>query len=260
MTFGAVFSKDGTIINYYRMGQGTGIVLLHGSMESAKSHLKLAEVLSDSFTVYLPERRGHHPEGSSNYSMQKEVEDLHVLLAKTRAQYVFGVSSGGLVCLQAALKLPSIQKIAAYEPALILEGSINTDFLPRYEKELAQGNIAATLVTAMKGARLGPPLFNAIPRRLIESLTNVSMKKEDKKARNGDITMRMLAPTLRYDFQLITEMAARLEAFRDIKADVLLLSGHKSPAWLRAALDPLKKYHTSCPLGRFSRIRPWRVQ
>ena len=236
-----VFSADGTLINYYQLGYGPGIVLLHGSMESAQSHMRLARALSDEFTVYLPERRGHHPGGSKDYSMQKEVEDLSALLAKTGAQAVFGVSSGGLIGLQAALALPAIKKLAVYEPALIVNNSISTAFLPRYEKEIAEGKIAEALVTAMKGARLGPPVFHFIPRWLITSLTKMFLKKEDKNPGNGNVTMRMLAPTLHYDFQLVAGMAGSLNVFGMIKAEVLLLSGSKSPSWLRSALDPLEK-------------------
>jgi len=69
----------------------------------------------------------------------------------------------------------------------------------------------------------------------------MSLKKEDKTAGNGDVTMRMMAPTLHYDFKLIAEMAGSLVVFGMIKAEVLLLGGSKSPAWLRSALDPLEK-------------------
>ncbi len=73
--------------------------------------------------------------------MQKEVEDLEALLAKTGAYRVFGVSSGGLIPLQAARTLPSIHKVALYEPALIVNGSASMAFLARYDQEIAQGRI-----------------------------------------------------------------------------------------------------------------------
>ena len=79
-----VTSKDGTRIEYRQLGQGPGVVVLHGSMESAASHMKLAEGLADEFTVYLPERRGHHlgiPFVKA-YSMKKEVQDLEASLSK----------------------------------------------------------------------------------------------------------------------------------------------------------------------------------
>ena len=238
-----VTSKDGTCIEYRQIGRGPGVVMLHGAMESARSHMKLAEGLAGEFTVYLPERRGHHLgiPFVEDYSIQKEVQDLEALLAKAGTSNVFGVSAGGLICLQAALTLPSIRKVALYEPALIVGGSASTTFLPRYDREITQGKTAAALITGMKGAQLGPPVFNVMPRWLLELLTTMTMKQEDENAGDSDVTMRELAPTLHYDFQLVAEMAERLENFEAIHSEVLLLGGDKSPAWLKTALGALAK-------------------
>ncbi len=242
-TIDSVTSKDGTRIVYRKIGSGPGVVILHGAMESAQSHMQLAKGLADAFTVYLPERRGHNLgiPFAKDYNMQKEVEDLDALLIKTDTHNVFGVSAGGLICLQAALKLSSIRKVAVYEPALIVNGSASTEFLPRYDDEISKGKIAAALVSGMKGAGLGPAVFNLMPRWLLELLTTMSMKGEEKKAKPGDILMRDLAPTLHYDFCLVAEMAEKVKNFKAIHADVMLLGGSESPAWLRAALDALEK-------------------
>lgn len=238
---GSVTSKDGTRISYRQLGQGPGVVMLHGAMESAQSHMRLGEALADAFTVYLPDRRGHNLAGPfrKDYSMRKEVEDLDALLTQTGTHNVFGVSAGGLICLQAALTLPAVHKVALYEPALIVNGSVSTAFLPRYDREITQGKVAAALVTAMQGAQLGPAIFNVIPRPLLEFLTTRAMIGEDKTAKPGDVTMRVLAPTLHYDFELVAEMAETMENFKAVRAEVLLLGGGKSPAWLKAALDAL---------------------
>jgi pimeloyl-ACP methyl ester carboxylesterase len=242
-TTDCVSSKDGTRIEYLQLGQGPGVVMLHGAMESARSHLTLARGLSDAFTVYLPERRGHQLGFPfvNGYTIRKEVEDLAALLEKTGAHYVFGVSSGGLIGLEAALTLSSIDKVALYEPALIVNGFPSIDFLPRYDREIAMGKTAAALVSGMKGAQLGPPVFNVIPRWLLERLTTMSMKQEEKTSQPGDVTMRALAPTLHYDFCLVAEMADSAAKLRTLQQEVLLLGGDKSPTWLKTGLDTLEK-------------------
>lgn len=242
-TIGFVTSQDGTRIGYRQVGHGPGVVLVHGAMESAQSHMQLAEALADAYTVYLPDRRGRGLSGpyGADYSMRKEVDDIAALLARVDAHRVFGVSAGGLICLQAALTLPAIHKAALYEPALIVNGSASTAWVARYDREIAQGQLAAALVTGMKGAQMGPPFLNAMPNWLLESLTNMMMKSEDKKAKDGDVTMRMLAPTLHYDFQLVIEMSDAQERFRAMRAETLLLSGSKSPAYLRGAVDALEQ-------------------
>ena len=240
---GSVISKDGTTIGYRQLGRGPGLIVLHGAMESARSHMQLAEALAPSFTVYLPDRRGRGLSGpyGRGYRIGDDIDDMDALLGKTGAHYVFGVSSGAIIWLQAALALPTIRKAVIFEPPLPINGSLPTDFVQRYEREIAQGEVAAALVSAMKGTQMGPPIFNLIPRGLLERLTRTMMASEEKKAGSDDVTMRMLAPTLHYDFQLATEMEGALERFKAIRAEVLLLGGSKSPAYLKAGLDALQK-------------------
>ena len=240
---GSITSKDGTTIGYRQLGHGPGVVLLHGIMESAQSHIQLAEGLADTFTVYLPDRRGRGLSGpqGSDYRLEKEVEDLDALLTKTGAHYVFGVSAGAIVCLEAAITLPAIQRDAIFEPPLIIDDSVSTAFVERFDKEMAQGRVVSALVTAMKGSQMGPPVFNVMPRWLLELLTKMMTASEEKKAKADDVTMRMLASTLHSDFQLSVETKEALESFKAIRADVLLLGGSKSPAYFKVALDALEK-------------------
>lgn len=242
-TTGSVTSKDGTTIGYRQLGHGPGVVLLHGAMESADSHMQLAKALADAFTVYAPDRRGRGLSGpfGDEYSMRKEVEDLEALLTKTGAHNIFGVSAGGDVCLQAAHTLPAIGKVAVYEPALIVNDSLSTGFLARYDREIAQGKIAAALVTGMLGARMGPPMLHIMPRWLLESFTKKALASEDKNVNGSYVSMRAFAPTLHYDFQIVSEMSTKVESLRTLRNEVLLLGGSKSPAYLRAALDTLEK-------------------
>ena len=240
-TIGSIISADGTTIGYRQIGSGPGLVLLHGAMTSGQDFTSLAEVLADAFTTYLPDRRGRGLSGpfGADYSMQKEVEDLTALLNQTGAHLVYGVSAGGLICLQAALTVSTIEKMALYEPALLVDGTAHTVWLARYDQEIAQGKVAAALVTSMKGLELGGPIMNVMPRFLLEALTSSTMKSEDKKAKPDDITMRKLAPTLHYDGLLLAEMSGQLERFRAVNAEVLLLSGSEGLPYLKPSLDML---------------------
>ena len=242
-TTGSLTSKDGTTIGYRQLGHGPAVVVLHGTMSSAHNHRQLAEALADAFTVYVPDRRGRGLSGpyGEDHRIQKDVEDLDALLTETGAHNVLGVSTGGIICLQAALTLSAIHKAAIYEPPLFSNDSTPTAVLTRFDKEMAQGKVAAALVTAMKGSQMGPPIFNLMPRWLLERLTNVAMAQEDKKAKGDYVPMRALAPTLHHDFQLVVEKSGKLESFRAVPAEVLLLGGSKSPAYLKAALDALEK-------------------
>lgn len=243
-TTGFVTSRDGAVIGYRQLGHGPGVVLLHGMMSSAHNHMQLAESLADAFTLYVPDRRGRGLSDPYNidYSIQKEIEDIDALLTQTGAHNLFGVSAGGLISLQAALTLTAIHKAAIFEPPLFIDDSTTpAAVLTRFDEEMSSGKVAAALITAMKGAQMGPPIFNALPLWLLELLTNVIMKREDKKRSNGYMSMRELAPTLHDDLQLVSEMSGKLEIFRTMQADVLLLGGSKSPAYLKVALDALEQ-------------------
>src|SRR5689334_4243871 len=235
MTSGRVTSRDGTPIGYLKTGRGPAVVIMHGSMESARSHTLLAQALAGDFTVYLPDRRGRGLSGPHrpDHSVRTEVEDLQAVLAESGAQMVFGVSAGGLVALETARTLPGIRMIAVYEPALAMDATRNTAWLERFDRELADGKLAAAMITSMYGLELAPPFFKIMPRRLLASLTEKAMKSEDSKAAPEAITMRKLAPTIHYEGVLIAEMAGT--------ADVLILGGSKGLPFLKPARDALAR-------------------
>jgi pimeloyl-ACP methyl ester carboxylesterase len=232
-----VISKDGTRIGYRQLGQGPGLVILHGGMESFQSHVQLAEALADTYTVYLPDRRGRGLSGpyGQNYGVQREVEDLDALLVRTGAHNVFGFSSAAIVLLHAALRQPAIQKVVIFEPPLF---NVTDDWLPRYDQEIAEGKVAAALVTSTKGTQMWG---HTMPRWLLELAAKMIMASEDKKAKGNDVTTRKLAPTLHYDAQLIIESKGAIESFKTIRTDVLLMGGSMSPDFLKAGLDALEK-------------------
>ena len=241
-TIEQVTSRDGTRIGLLRLGDGPGLVLLHGSMQTARSHLHLARCLADAFTVYLPDRRGRGLSGPNRpeHGIRQEVEDLDAVLTATGAHFVFGVSASALVALEAARTLPAVHKIAVYEPALLTSRDQNA-WLPRYDRQMAQGKIAAALVTSMKGLTLGPPILNLMPNPLLVLLTNLTMNSEDKKAGDGAATMRSLAPTLHYEGTLLAEMTGAAQRFSTVTADVLLLGGSNGLRLFRPGMNALEQ-------------------
>lgn len=239
----SVTSKDGTTISYFQLGQGPGVVLIQGAMGSAQTYMQLTESLSNTFTVYLPERRGRGKSGpfGNDYTIQKDVEDLDAILLKTGAHNVFGLSSGALILLQSLRTLSSIHKAIIFEPPLSVNGSISTTFLKKFDQQIAEGKIAAALITGMKAGEFGPSFMNVMPNWLLEIFTNLAIKNEDKKGSGNYLPLRELAVALHYDFQLVAEMAEKVDSFKDISAKLLLLGGSESPAYLKISLNALEK-------------------
>ena len=202
---------------------------------------ELAAELSASHTVYLPDRRGRGLSGPhrTDHDIQTELDDLAALLAATGARDILGVSSGAIIALEAGLRLPDLGRIAIFEPPLIVGDSLSVAFVARYREELARGDLAAALVTGMKGSKMGPPLFAYVPRSLLRVLTAAAMRRQEREQRPPEVSMRVLAPTLGYDFRLVEQVRDRLGVYADISAEMLLLGGEVSPAYLRTAMDAL---------------------
>ena len=79
---GTVASADGTEIGYRSLGSGPGVILLGGGYTAAQHYMGLAESLSGSFTVCVPDRRGRGLSGpqGDRYSIATECEDVDALL------------------------------------------------------------------------------------------------------------------------------------------------------------------------------------
>ncbi len=241
-TTGSVTSNDGTTIGYRHIGSGPGLLLLHGGIQASQHYMRLTAALADAFTVYVPERRGRGMSGpyGEQYSIAKECEDVDALLTRTGAHFVFGHSAGGLIALQAALTLPSMRKVAVYEPPLSLHGSVPTSWVKRYEREVARGKLASAMITAVNGLQVSR-VFTMMPRWVLLPLIALLLRRGKKTLQPNDVSLEALIPTGRFDMQLVKDMDATLESFAGMRAEVLLLGGEKSPAFLRDALSALSQ-------------------
>jgi pimeloyl-ACP methyl ester carboxylesterase len=240
---GQVISADGTRIGYRCVGGGPALVVVHGTMSSGRNHTQLAELLADTFTVYVPDRRGRGLSGPhrSDHGIATEIDDLVAVLRATGARMVFGVSSGGLIALNAALSPGGLDRVAVFEPPLVADAGWAGATLRRLDGELARGRVAAALVTAMRASGMGSRLFGLIPRRLLELLTSRYMAGQDRKGAGEYEPMRMLAPLLRYDFGLVAEVGGTVDRFASLDREVLLLGGSRSPTYLKTALADLDR-------------------
>jgi pimeloyl-ACP methyl ester carboxylesterase len=240
-----ITSKDDTKIAYLKVGSGPGLVLLQGAMGSVRNYQQLAQALSDSFTVYLPERRGRGESGpvGGDYGLHAEVEDVQALLQESSAPYVYGLSSGAIIGLATAAATPSVQKLAIYEPPLFVKDPHKpTQVLTDYRRAMVKGQAAKAMVIGMKGGQMGPAAFNVMPNWLLAAMFGKIMKAEVASGdTKGYIAMEKLAPTLEQDFSLVEEVVPAIQQFAAVRCEVLLLGGGKSPQYLKDSLGALEK-------------------
>jgi pimeloyl-ACP methyl ester carboxylesterase len=231
------------VIGFERLGAGPVLVLLLGAMGTAYTFRELAEALADSFTVIVPDRRGRglSPHRfDSGYTIDDDVADLDAVLRATGGRFVFGLSSGADIVLEAALTLPGIERIAVYEPAIFLDG-IPPKGIERFNDYAKAGDLPGMLATGMKLSRLGPATMRAMPDWLLKPAIKAMMKTEAKSGSGNYASMAELAPTLRYDFAIAQSIDGSIRKFKDVMQPVLLLGGSKSPHFLTRALDELEQ-------------------
>lgn len=237
-----VTSRDGTPIGYRSLGAGPGLVLVHGGMQAAQNFMTLARLLGDAFTVHVPDRRGRGASGSygDNYAIERDCEDLQAILDETGSHDVFGLSSGALIAMKTALGSTAIHRLALYEPPLPVPGASPTEWVPRYEEELRRGDLAAAMVSVIKGTA-DAGIFEAVPRFLLVPLLRLAIRADEKRVRGDEVAISALIPTMHYDALIVGAQRGTLEDYRGLSAEVLLLGGSKSHAFLRAALEAISR-------------------
>src|SRR3989440_758130 len=142
-----VTSTDGTKIAFDRVGSGPSVILVSGAtayraFDPSMTHL--SELLGKHFTVYNYDRRGRGDSGDTRpFAKEREIEDLQALVEDADGKaMVFGISSGGVVSLDAAAVTPGITKVGVYEPALIVDDSrqpVPADYTEHLTTLAAQG-------------------------------------------------------------------------------------------------------------------------
>ncbi len=89
-------------------------------------NVQLAELLSKHFTVLNYDRRGRGDSSDTPpYAVEREAEDIEAVIdAAGGSAFVYGISSGAVLALEAASRLPTkVKKLALYEPPFILDDS-----------------------------------------------------------------------------------------------------------------------------------------
>jgi len=112
-----VTSDDGTTIAYDVQGTGPALILVGGGLDDGTENAPLVPTLAGSFTVYNYARRGRGESGDTPpYQVSREIEDLAALVVRAGGSaYLYGVSSGGALVLEAAAAGIPTARLAVYE-------------------------------------------------------------------------------------------------------------------------------------------------
>jgi pimeloyl-ACP methyl ester carboxylesterase len=244
-----VLSSDGTKISYLVMGSGPAVIVIPGTLSTAASYTAFARALAARFTVYIIERRGRGESGpqGADYSIRKECEDVFALQQKTGASFLVGHSFGGFVALEAARNHPALTGVAVYEPGISINGSIPMDWMPGYQKKLAEKKYLDAFVEF--SLSVGPARARKTPPWLMKLMIPLFLRSHELKQR-----LSLLPECLR-EHQEEARLDSSYENYREITASVLLMYGGKSDLpWLNLALERLTAVLPQSETREFPRL------
>lgn len=155
------------------------IVVIGGAFLTALIYRPFSEALSeelgDGWAVDVYDRRGRgdsspQPHG---YSMATEIADVRTIMDATGARNIFGHSLGGSVALNAVQEFAGTshepEKLAVYDAAVNIDGSIATSWLDDFERSVNAGNVPHALAKLKKGMQPGTALAK-IPEPILAGL------------------------------------------------------------------------------------------
>ena len=221
-------SKDGTIIAYDKTGNGPAIILVDGafcSMEFGPME-KIGALLGRSFTVFRYDRRGRGASGDTRpYSVDREVEDLETLIQVAGGwAYLFGISSGAMLCLEAVASGANVPKLALFEPPYVKDyrsASIGNFLTPL--KNIIQSKNNALAVNFYLRKVMGAPAILPLILRLTPN-----WKK-----------MKANAPSLINDGTLAGDFSMPLKSISLVRKPALVISSINSPKMLKQSARKL---------------------
>jgi pimeloyl-ACP methyl ester carboxylesterase len=229
-------SKDGTKIGYDKVGAGPLLIIVTGASQFRAINPKigeLAKLLSDRFTVVTYDRRGRGESGDTQpYSVEREIEDIGALIAENGGRAsLLGFSSGAVLAIEAAVAGLPVDKVVAYEPPFVVEGSganpNRSHLVPKLEAALSRGD-------RREVARIFYVESVGLPPEEFEKMMNSPQGK----------ALEGIAPTLIYDSRIVDRAYPNQKwpaRFAANKTPILLLDGDKTVPFLPYGVDALNE-------------------
>jgi len=220
-------SKDGTTIGYDREGDGPPVVLVCGGSTDRMSNAPLAQLLSDTFTTFNYDRRGRGDSGDTlPYAVEREIEDIQAVVEEAGGSaFLYGSSSGAALALEATAKLPSIRKVALWEPPY---------FTPEFAEMRPPLDTAATYRKFVEEGRRGDAVEYFMAKVVGMPAEFVAQAKQAP----WWASQEAIAHTLAYDAEIMGDYSIP-ERFSSVETPVIVVDGDASFPFLHATADAL---------------------
>jgi pimeloyl-ACP methyl ester carboxylesterase len=220
------FSRDGTAIAFDRLGSGPSIILVGGALSDRSAGAPgLAALLQPRFTVFTYDRRGRGGSGDTvPYAVAREVEDLEAVITEAGGSaFLYGVSSGAALALEAAASGLPITGLALFEPPFRVNGNFPRppDDLTKTVEDLTSSGRRGDAVEAFLTKAVG------LPPEAIAQMRNSPMWTG----------LEATAHTLVYDFTIMGDGSFPAERAASVTVRTLVIGSEASPPWLRQAVQ-----------------------
>jgi pimeloyl-ACP methyl ester carboxylesterase len=231
-----ILSRDGTPIAFEKLGEGTPIILVSPALGDRSDMLTapLAALLASHYTLITYDRRGRGDSGDRTpYAVEREIEDVEAIINEAGGSaFVYGISSGAVLALEAASKLPTkVKKLALYEPPFIVDDSrppLPQDYVHHLNELIAAGRRGDAVEYFMTVAV-------GIPAEYIGPMRSDPMWAE----------MEKLAHTLPYDGTIMGDtMSGKplpAKKWASATSPTLVMDGGESATWMRNGAQSLAK-------------------
>ena len=236
-TLSTVASGDGTRIAFERTGTGPALVIVDGAMCSMAfgPSEATAAALSGDFTVYRYDRRGRGDSTDTNpYAVGREAEDLTAVIAEAGGSaFVYGISSGAGLALEAAASGVPITRLVLFEPPYTAGGS---DASQQREETRRMD----ALLRAGRHGQAVELFFSwvGIPAEAVAQMRSSPLWP----------ALESIAPTIAYDNAVMGDGTVPKEKAGRIGIPTLVIAGSLSPEELRHAAQTVAK---AIPRARF---------
>jgi pimeloyl-ACP methyl ester carboxylesterase len=230
-------SKDRTPIGFLRIGDGPGVVIVHGSLSTGSSWRQVADYLSNTFTCFVLDRRGRASSGDApHYSIEREYEDIQAALEMAGENASLVAHSFGAVCALGAALMCPIRKMVLYEPPLPVGGTITGAHLSEYCTAIEAGD-------PDKALEIGYTHFASIPAARVQ-LMRGTLEWANALA---------LAHTWIRELEEIERHGPGIEQYRSLRVPTMLLLGTQSaPHPLRDTSEALARILPNVGLSELS--------
>jgi pimeloyl-ACP methyl ester carboxylesterase len=248
---GRVTSKDGTTIAFDQSGQGPAVILVGGALSDRSAARPLAALLAPHFSVFGYDRRGRGDSGDTPpYAVAREVEDIEALIDEAGGSAcVFGMSSGAVLALEAARRLP-ITRLALYEPPFIVDdtrAAVPEDYLKQLNELVSAG-------------RRGDAVEYFMTKAVDMSSEYVAQMRSAPFWQG----MEARAHTLAYDGAIMENMLSGhplpADRWASVTVPTLVMDGGASPAWahhgVQAIVDILPHAQRRTLAGQTHAVAP----